>query len=851
MRRMKCSTASHLLTVATGGVLAAALAASPAHAIEVQCAAAGDGDAFGWAVAGGGDFDGDGITDVAVGAPCAWVGQNEKAGRVRVFSGATGRRIASLKGIAAVDRYGSALAFVPDLNGDGKAELVIGSSTFDAPKISGGFRVGAGRVEVRSAKNGGTVLWEVQGSTDFGNLGETVAALPDLNGDGKAEIAVGASRGQVGGSRDGIAFVLSGANGSVVTQNDALFPEERWASVVESAGDVNGDGTGDWLASSNIVSLPVEAIGGLDDPMGVDVSTTTSSTTTTSTTTTTLVDRVGRVSIISGKSPFAVIKAHTGTEPRQRMGRSAAATGDFDGDFLGDLWIGSMGATIGNQAEAGAIDLFSGLGTFLRRIVEPTPQSFAAFGSSLAVPGSLDGGIAKDVVAGAPLATVNNRAGLGRVHAFDSTTSGLLWSQTGTLAGERFGHSLATGPDFNSDGVKDIVVGAPGASPNGRRGAGAAFLLSGKNGKVIATFNGRRGRETRLFVGGPGLDRRSLIRSFDPFGRRREAEIRAFRGEPSKSLSMAILDPGDRSVAGNTLLAVAGGKGGGSPTVAVYKAIRRRLRVSQFTAGPDGYTGSLNVAGGNFAAQAGDEIAVVPADDITGTADVVLYRRTFTDPVGRITWSKVQPAEAGTFPAFQPTDKIEGTLINAVGVNIAGGNIQKTAEPDQHEIVIAPAAGLPVVRVLRHTGALISEWQAYPVSTPNLGTNSGTSIAVANLKGDTSRQILTAPARGQLWVRAWRLNGDPFQMVDGGLDVSFFVTQFGPVFEGGLTVTAADVDFDGADEILVAPGAGLPAQVWAFEADGTPVVGWAPFQPMGPIANRGLTLLGMNDFWRP
>src|SRR5690348_18084433 len=41
---------------------------------------------------------------------------------------------------------------------------------------------------------------------------------------------------------------------------------------------------------------------------------------------------------------------------------------------------------------------------------------------------------------------------------------------------------------------------------------------------VLGSFPGRRGRETRIFAAGLGLDREPLVRSFDPYGRRRESE---------------------------------------------------------------------------------------------------------------------------------------------------------------------------------------------------------------------------------------------------------------------------------------------------------------------------------------
>ena len=269
------------------------------------------------------------------------------------------------------------------------------------------------------------------------------------------------------------------------------------------------------------------------------------------------------------------------------------ATSDGNGDQRGDLWIGSPGSAVGNQAEAGVIELWSGLGTFIRRIQEPVPQNLAGFGTSLAAPGSLDGGVGKDVVAGAPfredLRACGSRTGAGLRRSDGRLAVGPdRFPGLGRVSAPHFRRASTTTEtgSLTSSSARRVPLRTVAAA------RGAAYVLSGTNGKVLASLAGRRGRETRLFIAGPDLDRRSVIRSFDPFGHRREADIRAFRDRPVKALSMAILDPAGRTNASKTLLAVGAGKGGGTPGIAVYRAGRRRLRVSTsgvqfpFPAGP-------------------------------------------------------------------------------------------------------------------------------------------------------------------------------------------------------------------------------------------------------------------------
>jgi hypothetical protein len=823
------------MTILLRFLLVSALLAGPGavHAMEVQCGSEG-GDALGWALAAGGDWNGDGIADFAAGAPCASVGNALRVGRVRIFSGKTGALLKTMRGGEAEQQFGASLAWVPDLNGDGRSELAIGSATFAVPRPVQGVYAGAGKLELFSST--GALLWAALGENASAALGESVVVLPDVNGDGKADLVAGASGALVDGKAQGSGYLLSGATGARIAQKDGTSLGEQWASVVGAAGDLDGDGRVDWFAATRIGSpgvAPVEA---------PPVSTTTSSTTTT---TTTLNPRAGHLKVYSGKSPYALLQTYRGQEWWQRLGREAAGAGDVDGDQVGDLWIGSPGSRPEGLENAGTVQLYSGDGTVLRELTEPAPQRSAGFGTAVVVPGLLNAGPIRDVVVGAPLAKVLGRAETGRVHAFAGESGNLLWTQAGSSPLERLGQTLAAGFDFNLDGTPDGVAGAPGGTASGRRGAGQVKVLSGKDGSVLATVGGRRGRETRIFVAGPGLDRKAVVQSYDPFGKHREAQFSPFRGQRSSALSMDTLDAGRRGETVNgsrTLLAVAAGPGGSGPQVAVYRAARRNRRVSFFNAGPDGYTGGLNLTAGDFGNLYDEEIAVAPADAVDGPIKIVIWRKPFgTDPFGRIQWTKVRE-----FPAFSPTDKVDGTLINASGAYLASADLTTN---EQHEILAAPVAGLPVIRLFSRIGTLVREWQAYPTDGGGFEDNSGVRVAIGNLDGEGPLEIVTAPARGQPWVRAVNTDGTPFQYASGKT-VSFFVTQFGASYSGGLVVETADVDFDGSAEILVAPATGQTTRILAFEVDGTPVSGWATLEPFGPLRSSGVGLLGFDQFWK-
>jgi len=815
-----------------------------ALAVQVSCGT-GEGDGFGWAVDVGGDFDGDGVADIAVGAPCATVGGLAKAGRVRVYSGTTRRRLLSLSGDQQDQQFGAAVALVPDVDGDGKAELAAGSATFAAPKEDGGSILKAGKLELFSSQ--GSVKWSLVGTTADATVGEAVTALADVDGDGKADLLVGGSGVKVAGERRGTAFILSGVSGALLGRNDGERRFDYWGSTLGVIGDVDADGHPDLAVASNSADRPLEAsVYGVSESVAgaaalalpVTTTTTTSTTTTTMAPITVVAD-VGRVKILSGVVPFTELVRMEG-DLDERLGRSVAATADLSGDSRDDLWVGSIGKDVGNQAKAGIVALYTSAGSFVRSLAEPSPQAGAAFGTAVVVPGSLDGDGVEDLVASAPVAKADGKTEGGRVHAFNGLTGALLWSRNGALANARLGQSLAGGFDYDGDGVGDVVAGAPGDAPNGRRGAGAAYVLSGADGHTLARMGGRRGRETRLFVAGRGESRRSAVRSFDPSGHLREVDIEPFRRSKGFSATLAVIDDAVGAAPEAPLLAVGSGRGAGSPEVVVYRAGRRRSRVSRFSAGPAGYGGGVNVAAGDLSSEDGDELAAAPADAAAGSTDVVIHRRQFTDPLGRSTWIQVR-----TFALFAAGDKVANRSVDAVGVDLAAGNLTSSSGD---ELVAAPVVGLPAVRVFTRLGALIDQWLAYPPEGTGATPNVGTVVAVGDLDGSGFSEIVTAPATGQLWIRAWTATGSPFKM--NGKEVSFFCTAYGPDFAGGIRLAVADVDLDGQGEILVAPGPGLVAPILAFEADGKPVTGWVPFLPLGPAAKSGLMLAASDNFRR-
>ncbi|MCP3937687.1 MAG: hypothetical protein GY708_20225, partial [Actinomycetia bacterium] len=181
-----------------------------------------DSDQFGRSMASIGDVDGDGIVDIAVGAYVDDDGGTNRGAVYVLFLNADGtvkaeQKISSTTGgltgpLDNNDQFGQSVAGVGDLDGDGIADIAVGAATDD----DGGSARGA--VYVLFLNADGTVKAEQKISSVTGGLagplddndrfGYSVAGVGDADGDGIADVAVGAYVDDDGGSDRGAVYVL-------------------------------------------------------------------------------------------------------------------------------------------------------------------------------------------------------------------------------------------------------------------------------------------------------------------------------------------------------------------------------------------------------------------------------------------------------------------------------------------------------------------------------------------------------------------------------------------------------------------------------------------------------------------
>lgn len=274
-------------------------------------------DSFGVAVAGLRDVDGDGRDEVVIGADQwnVYGAPNSALGYVKIMSGATYGTLATLSGTGAQDRFGCALADLDDADGDGRADLAVGAVYGDGG--AGGTAPGYAKV---FSGNGWAQLCKVTGTTLSGHFGISVAGLPDLDCDGRTDLVVGAAYESVppAGAGGGTAHTYVGVHDEPATSwglvSDPGSPvkPDQFGNLVAEAGDINGDGIPDFVVCANLDSFPA--------PLG---------------------SQAGSAFVFSAADSKLLLSLH-GDASGDWFGNAAAAA-DLDGNGMTDLVIGARG----------------------------------------------------------------------------------------------------------------------------------------------------------------------------------------------------------------------------------------------------------------------------------------------------------------------------------------------------------------------------------------------------------------------------------------------------------------------------------------------------------------------------
>ncbi len=348
-----------------------------------------EGDLFGYGLSGG-DFNGDSISDLAVSAPYEWTNpEKQNPGKVYLFLGGDGfaaRQPIVFSANESGDGFGVSVSLESDLNGDGLADLAVGAPNSKRGGATAGTAyIWWGTKDPRSGTQPSVVLRQGTSNDMFG----ASLAVGDVNGDGQTDLIVGAPQHNMGDKIPGSVFIYFGGKTakwdqpSLVVSGEATSSYDHFGAAVAVVGDVNGDGGKDLL-----VGAP-----------GVKIS----------------LAEEGRVYLFSG-------------------GQALDATPDIVMD--GKTALGHFGSAV-----------------------------FAA------------GDINQDGKADFAVQAENGAEGRGVVSFYYSGWETAFYEMEGEGTGDRLGNCMAALGDINRDGTEDVAIGARW-SDAGEKHAGRIYFLS-------------------------------------------------------------------------------------------------------------------------------------------------------------------------------------------------------------------------------------------------------------------------------------------------------------------------------------------------------------------------------------
>ena len=414
---------------------------------------------FGWSVSTAGDVNGDGYSDVIVGAYVYDNGQSNE-GRAFVYHGSAAGLSATANWTAESNQtnayFGNSVSTAGDVNGDGYSDVIVGAHFY----ANGESNEGRAYVYHGSASGlSATSNWTAEGNQVDAFFGISVSTAGDVNGDGYSDVIVGAPYYDNGETEEGRAFVYHGsASGLSIAANWTAESNQASAILgcsVSTAGDVNGDGYSDVIVGASFY----------DNSEFEE----------------------GRAFVYHG-SASGLSAANWTAESNQTgalFGSSVSTAGDVNGDGYSDVIVGAYYYDNGGiLTDEGRAFVYHGSASGLSATTNWTVgsnQISAQFGYSVSTAGDVNGDGYSDVIVGAPLYD-NGETDEGRAYVYHGSASGLsfleYWSAESNQTGAYFGNSVSTAGDVNGDGYCDVIVGARNYN-NGEPGEGRAFVYHG------------------------------------------------------------------------------------------------------------------------------------------------------------------------------------------------------------------------------------------------------------------------------------------------------------------------------------------------------------------------------------
>jgi len=425
---------------------------------------------YGFSVSTAGDVNGDGFSDVIVGAIFYDHGTFDEGSAFLYHGSAAGLSSTpswSGESNQASGWYGYSVSTAGDVNGDGFDDIIVGTPNLDrgvadcgAAWVYLGSDTGAVGLPHRS--------YFAPTSIAGGQYGRCVATAGDVNNDGYADVIVGAPGQDGTTTADGVAYVYHGsASGLSLTPNWSHFGVQADAFYGESvagAGDVNGDGYSDAIIGASLY----------DNGQGAE----------------------GRAYVfLGGVTGLATNPVWTqeSNQAGATFGSSVASAGDVNGDGYADILVAAMLYDDGSMDE-GRVSLYMGSASGPSLTAQTSfegNQVSPQYGRQVATAGDVNGDGFADFVIGAPFYDAG-QADEGRVYVYYGNANAFWlfnvadWTNESDQVGALFGLSVGTAGDVNGDGFSDLIVGSP-SWDNGQADEGRALLYYGSPSRVLQT----------------------------------------------------------------------------------------------------------------------------------------------------------------------------------------------------------------------------------------------------------------------------------------------------------------------------------------------------------------------------
>jgi hypothetical protein len=401
----------------------------------------GSGAAMGSAVAGPGDVDGDGLTDLLFSAPNHSHPQAAE-GKAYLYYGSTSTPSAK-EGFEHVSGQDSAflgrkVAAVGDVNGDGFGDVIAGAFGYDGPDHNEGIAY----LYLGSATGMQAVpAWSFENGQSDTSLGFAAAAAGDVNGDGFADVLVGAPEWDES-LNEGKAYLFYGGLGGLAQVPDWSFvgdqEEMKLAYSVSTAGDVDGDGYADFLVGAKNYSDAYTEQGLAHLFLGSET---------------------GPADTPDMTFLGSVTGAH--------FGHALGTAGDVDGDGYSDFAISAPAFNDGSSSLGGRVYVWHGDATGPAQ--DPswtlsTEAEDAQLGWEVGHAGDVNGDGFSDVIVSTPQES-NGQNNEGFASVFHGSDSGLSQTPDWYIEAdqsEAYLGAVASAGDTNGDGYADVVIGARG-----------------------------------------------------------------------------------------------------------------------------------------------------------------------------------------------------------------------------------------------------------------------------------------------------------------------------------------------------------------------------------------------------